>query len=129
MSDINVDLIEHFKYFMSCIDNESNEFTKAFNEKTLYIDFFNEFIYCTAIGLDTDATKENSPMYVFNLLNVRPDRTLKEFKEKYLFYDSIGYLEITKKDLKMMNNKFIQFFRFIMLNLKILKAVDVSKRS
>ena len=36
---------------------------------------------------------------------------------------------ITKKDLKMMNNKFIQFFRFIMLNLKILKAVDVSKRS
>ena len=38
-------------------------------------------------------------------------------------------MEITKKDLRMMNNKFIQFLRFIMLNLKILKAVDVSKRS
>lgn len=38
-------------------------------------------------------------------------------------------MEITKKDLKMMNNKFFQFFRFIVLNLKILKAIDVSKRS
>jgi len=38
-------------------------------------------------------------------------------------------MEITKKEFKMMNNKFVQFFRFIILNLKILKAVDVSKRS
>ncbi len=38
-------------------------------------------------------------------------------------------MEITKKDKAMMNNKFIQFFRFIVLNLKILKAVDHSKRS
>jgi hypothetical protein len=38
-------------------------------------------------------------------------------------------MEITKKDAKMMNNKFIQFWRFIVLNLKILKAVDVSKRA
>lgn len=38
-------------------------------------------------------------------------------------------MEITKQDEKMMNNKIIQFFRFIILNLKILKAVDRSKRS
>ena len=38
-------------------------------------------------------------------------------------------MEITKKEFKRMNNKLIQFFRFIVLNLKILKAVDVSKRS
>ncbi len=38
-------------------------------------------------------------------------------------------MEITKQDQKRMNNKFIQFFRFIVLNLKILKAVDRSKRS
>jgi len=38
-------------------------------------------------------------------------------------------MKITKKDHKMMNNKFIQFFRFIVLNLKILKGVDHSKRS
>jgi len=38
-------------------------------------------------------------------------------------------MEITKNDEKMMNNKFIQFWRFIVLNLKILKAVDVSKRA
>jgi hypothetical protein len=38
-------------------------------------------------------------------------------------------MEITKQDQKWMNNKFIQFFRFIVLNLKILKAVDRSKRS
>jgi len=38
-------------------------------------------------------------------------------------------MEITEKDAKMMNNKFIQFWRFIVLNLKILKAVDVSKRA
>ncbi len=38
-------------------------------------------------------------------------------------------MEITEKDQKMMNNKFIQFWRFIVLNLKILKAVDVSKRA
>ena len=38
-------------------------------------------------------------------------------------------MEITKKDKSRMNNKFIQFFRFIILNLKILKAVDVSKRA
>ena len=38
-------------------------------------------------------------------------------------------MEITKKERAMMNNKFIQFFRFIVLNLKILKGVDHSKRS
>ncbi len=38
-------------------------------------------------------------------------------------------MEITKQDEKWMNNKIIQFFRFIVLNLKILKAVDRSKRS
>jgi hypothetical protein len=38
-------------------------------------------------------------------------------------------MEITDKDRRRMNNKFIQFWRFIVLNLKILKAVDHSKRS
>jgi len=38
-------------------------------------------------------------------------------------------MEITKRDKKMMNNKIVQFFRFIVLNLKILKAVDRSKRA
>ena len=38
-------------------------------------------------------------------------------------------MEITDKDRSRMNNKFIQFWRFIVLNLKILKAVDHSKRS
>ncbi len=38
-------------------------------------------------------------------------------------------MEITQKDSKLMNNKIIQFFRFIVLNLKILKAVDKSKRA
>ena len=38
-------------------------------------------------------------------------------------------MEISEKDGKRMNNKFIQFWRFIVLNLKILKAVDVSKRA
>lgn len=38
-------------------------------------------------------------------------------------------MEISAKQLKRMNNKLIQFFRFIVLNLKILKAVDKSKRS
>jgi len=37
--------------------------------------------------------------------------------------------EITEKDKKNMNNKLVQFFRFIVLNLKILKAVDHSKRA
>ena len=38
-------------------------------------------------------------------------------------------MEITEKDEKIMNNKLIQLWRFIVLNLKILKAVDVSKRA
>jgi len=38
-------------------------------------------------------------------------------------------MEISEKEAKRMNNKFIQFYRFIVLNLKILKAVDVSKRA
>lgn len=38
-------------------------------------------------------------------------------------------MKITEKDAKRMNNKFIQIWRFIVLNLKILKAVDVSKRA
>lgn len=38
-------------------------------------------------------------------------------------------MKITERDKKVMNNKFIQFWRFIVLNLKILKAVDVSKRA
>ena len=38
-------------------------------------------------------------------------------------------MEFTEKDKFWMNNKLFQFFRFIVLNLKILKAVDHSKRS
>jgi hypothetical protein len=38
-------------------------------------------------------------------------------------------MEITDKDKFWMNNKLFQFFRFIVLNLKILKAVAHSKRS
>ena len=37
--------------------------------------------------------------------------------------------QITEKDAKKMNNKLIQLWRFIVLNLNILKAVDHSKRS
>jgi hypothetical protein len=38
-------------------------------------------------------------------------------------------MEITPQDKRMMNSKIIQLWRFIVLNLKILKAVDHSKRS
>ena len=38
-------------------------------------------------------------------------------------------MEITEKDKRRMNNKLIQFFRFVVLNIKILKAVDYSKRA
>lgn len=38
-------------------------------------------------------------------------------------------LEFTDRDRFWMNNKVYQFLRFIVLNLKILKAVDHSKRS
>lgn len=37
--------------------------------------------------------------------------------------------EITEQDRRQMNNKLIQLWRFVVLNLKILKAVDHSKRS
>ncbi len=36
---------------------------------------------------------------------------------------------ITKRDKFWMNCKIYQFLRFILLNIKILKAVDQSKRS
>jgi hypothetical protein len=38
-------------------------------------------------------------------------------------------MEISERDRFWMNNKLFQFVRFIVLNLKILKGVDVSKRS
>ena len=38
-------------------------------------------------------------------------------------------MELTLKDKARMNSKLYQFWRFIVLNLKILKAVDHSKRS
>jgi len=38
-------------------------------------------------------------------------------------------MEITAKERSKMNNKLYQLWRFIVLNLKILKAVDHSKRS
>lgn len=37
--------------------------------------------------------------------------------------------EITHQDRFWMNNKLFQLWRFVVLNLKILKAVDHSKRS
>ena len=38
-------------------------------------------------------------------------------------------LEFTERDRFWMNNKPYQFLRFVVLNLKILKAVDHSKRA
>ena len=38
-------------------------------------------------------------------------------------------MEISERDRFWMNNKLFQFVRFVVLNLKILKGVDASKRS
>ena len=38
-------------------------------------------------------------------------------------------MEISSRDKFWMNNKLFQLWRFVVLNLKILKAVDQSKRS
>ena len=38
-------------------------------------------------------------------------------------------MEITEKDRSRMNSKLYQLYRFIVLNVKILKGVDVSKRA
>jgi hypothetical protein len=38
-------------------------------------------------------------------------------------------MEITQRDRFWMNSKWYQFWRFVVLNLKILKAVDHSKRA
>ncbi len=38
-------------------------------------------------------------------------------------------MKLTPKDHARMNNKFLQFIRFVILNIKILRAVDHSKRS
>jgi hypothetical protein len=38
-------------------------------------------------------------------------------------------MRITERDRFWMNNKLFQFWRFVVLNLKILKGVDASKRS
>ncbi len=38
-------------------------------------------------------------------------------------------MEITNRERYWMNHKLYQFWRFIVLNLKILKAVDHSKRA
>lgn len=38
-------------------------------------------------------------------------------------------MEITPREKFWMNNKLYQFWRFIVLNIKILRAVDHSKRS
>jgi hypothetical protein len=43
--------------------------------------------------------------------------------------DAAEPFEITDQDRFWMNNKLFQLWRFIVLNLKILKAVDHSKRS
>jgi hypothetical protein len=38
-------------------------------------------------------------------------------------------MEITKRERFWMNNKLYQLWRFVVLNLKILKAVDRNKRA
>jgi hypothetical protein len=38
-------------------------------------------------------------------------------------------VEISERDRFWMNSKLFQFVRFVILNLKILKGVDASKRS
>jgi hypothetical protein len=38
-------------------------------------------------------------------------------------------MELTKQDKARMNNKLFQLWRFIVLNIKILKAVDHSKHA
>lgn len=38
-------------------------------------------------------------------------------------------MEITERDRFWMNNKLFQLLRFVVLNLKILKGVDATKRA
>ena len=38
-------------------------------------------------------------------------------------------MEISEKDRRQMDNKLLQLWRFVVLNLKILKGVDASKRA
>jgi hypothetical protein len=51
------------------------------------------------------------------------------YNDSKLSAEREGPMEITDKERRLMNNKLFQFWRFVMLNLKILKAVDHSKRS
>jgi hypothetical protein len=53
----------------------------------------------------------------------------KNYQSSTLSVEREGPMEITDKERRMMNNKLFQFWRFVVLNLKILKAVDHSKRS
>jgi hypothetical protein len=55
---------------------------------------------------------------------------LKQMIENYPSMDQEdGGMEISDKERYWMNNKLFQFWRFMVLNLKILKAVDHSKRA
>ncbi len=38
-------------------------------------------------------------------------------------------MEFTQRDRSRMNNKIIQFFRFVVLNIRILRGVNHAKRS
>jgi len=98
MNDISIDLIQHLKDFMFRMNREADESSKYFNEHTLYIEYFNEFIFQSSIGNETEVTNKKSPLYIYKMLNTRPERSLKYFKEHYTFYNTKEYLEITKKD-------------------------------
>lgn len=109
---IGIDTIKDFKDYMLCMEKESNEFLEQFDEHILYIKGFSEFVfYLNNGGDDTEIVKDNSPMFIYELLAMNPKRSLEKLKEAYRFNDEKSEpLEITKKDhSKRKINAMMQF--------------------
>jgi len=127
-NEISVDMIDILKEYLVMLEVDDTTANIGYNEQLLYMNFFKDFIH----SLSSDDAKysvfkitDTSVLYLFSLLDSKPERTLKNLKESLRFYNNDGTLETEKKT--KFRNALLIMINFLNFSIYIYNYAKINK--
>jgi len=124
MNEISKELMTYLKTYLEMMNGCLSDVQYTFHERTLYLDFARKFSTELLAGENNTATQENSPLYIFKLLDAKPSRTLKELKNTYSFYTDTDKLETTKE--AQSQRTFLIMMQFLNISTYLYKYIQTT---
>ena len=124
MNEISNELMANLEKYLEMMNDCLSDVQYTFHERTLYLDFARKFSTELLAGENTTATHENSPSYIFKLLDAKPSKTLKELKSKYSFFTDDDKLELTKESQRL--RTFLIMMQFLNVSTYLYKYIQTT---